>query len=194
MKLASALLFVLLLCSGAVRATAFSTDQSDLWWVPAESGWGIQFTQRGQMIFATMYVHRPDGSAVWYTGLMNPTLLPATWSGDLYVTDGPWFGTSSYNPASVVNRKVGTISWYAQSGDSGSLTYSVDGVSVSKTIQRFSLTLDDFTGSFLGGYSRTSSGCLTPAGCRFARWVPTAASASTTCVSTRGKSVHTVAR
>jgi len=94
---------------------------------------------------------------------MNPTLLPATWSGDLYVTDGPWFGTSSYNPASVVNRKVGTISWYAQSGDSGSLTYSVDGVSVSKTIQRFSLTLDDFTGSFLGGYSRTSSGCFNSA-------------------------------
>ena len=34
-----------------VCATAFSTDQSDLWWVPSESGWGMQLVHRGSLIF-----------------------------------------------------------------------------------------------------------------------------------------------
>lgn len=39
--LASSLFAVSLLANPA-SATSFSTDQSDLWYIPAESGWGIQ--------------------------------------------------------------------------------------------------------------------------------------------------------
>ena len=38
---------------------SFSTDQSDLYYIPAESGWGIQLVQRGAVIFATMFVYGP---------------------------------------------------------------------------------------------------------------------------------------
>lgn len=30
---------------GQARATSYSTDASDIWWNPAESGWGIQLAQ-----------------------------------------------------------------------------------------------------------------------------------------------------
>ena len=46
---------------GAARATAFSTDQSDVWSVAGEPGWAVQFVQRGGAIFATMYVYGPSG-------------------------------------------------------------------------------------------------------------------------------------
>jgi hypothetical protein len=45
--------------SGSVRGAGLSIDQSDLWWNPAESGWGIQFVHTGSAIFATMYVYGP---------------------------------------------------------------------------------------------------------------------------------------
>ena len=38
-------------------ATSFTTDQSDLWYIPAESGWGMQLVQRDGVIFATLYVY-----------------------------------------------------------------------------------------------------------------------------------------
>jgi hypothetical protein len=38
-------------------ATAYSTDQSDLWWNPNESGWGMQVVQTGSVIFVTMFVY-----------------------------------------------------------------------------------------------------------------------------------------
>ena len=47
-------------------ATSFSTDQSDLYYIVAESGWGIQLVQRGSVIFATMFVYGPSGTPTWY--------------------------------------------------------------------------------------------------------------------------------
>jgi hypothetical protein len=41
-------------------ATSFSTDQSDLYYVVIESGWGIQLVQGGSVIFATLFVYGPQ--------------------------------------------------------------------------------------------------------------------------------------
>jgi hypothetical protein len=54
------------------NATAYSSDQSDLWWIPGEPGWGIQFVQRGALIFATMFVYAQNGTPTWYTALLSP--------------------------------------------------------------------------------------------------------------------------
>ncbi len=56
-----------LLCLPAGPAAAASGyDMSDLWWNPAESGWGIQFVQQRDVIFATLYVYDASGAPVWY--------------------------------------------------------------------------------------------------------------------------------
>src|ERR1043166_810025 len=66
-------------------ATSFSNDQSDLWWNPDESGWGIQFVQRGSTIFATMFVYDANGNPTWYTATMEGAKPNGvlTFTGDL---------------------------------------------------------------------------------------------------------------
>lgn len=73
-------------------AASFSTDQSDLWWNPNESGWGIQLVQRGSVIFATMFVYDSLSVPHWYSATLN-SLSGLTWSGNLIATTGPFYGT-----------------------------------------------------------------------------------------------------
>jgi hypothetical protein len=144
------------------RATAFSTDQSDLWWLPAESGWGIQFVDRATIIFATMFVYGVSNAPTWYTATMNATST-TSWTGDLYVTSGPPFGNPVFNPAAVTVRKVGTMTWTAASVTAGTLAYSVDGVPVTKHLVRQFIAFDDYSGTFLGAFHETISNCTNAA-------------------------------
>ena len=157
-----ALLLVALLRVAPSHATAFSTDQSDLWWNPAESGWGIQFVDRAAIIFATMFVYGASTAPVWYTATLNAT-SPQSWTGDLYVTSGPAFGNPVFNPAGVTFRNVGTMTWNLSSATAGVLHYTVDGVAVTKNLVRQFIALDDFSGTFLSALHQTMSGCANPA-------------------------------
>lgn len=158
-RFAAGLLFSLSMLSGSAHATAYSTDQSDLWWAPSESGWGMQMVQRNSLIFATIYIYSNNNAPVWYTALLSPTSSALTWSGDLFLTSGPWFGAPTYNPATVGIRKVGAMTWVASSVDSGVLTYSVDGVSVIKNLERFPFPMDNFAGTYLGASATTTTQC-----------------------------------
>ena len=161
--LSVALLLVVTTAFVPAQATSFSTDQSDLWWNPAESGWGIQLVHRGNIIFATMFVYDPSKTPIWYGGTLYPTGASFTWSGSNYVTSGPWFGNVPFDPAQVTNRIVGTMTWVATSITTGTLTYTVDGVQVTKLLTRQTLVNDDFSGTFQGAIHSTSSSCANPA-------------------------------
>ncbi len=54
--LVAAILLAIASALSPVWATSFTTDQSDLWWNPNESEWGMQLVHRGSVIFATMFV------------------------------------------------------------------------------------------------------------------------------------------
>jgi hypothetical protein len=162
-RLALAALFcaALLMAPQAV-ATSFSTDQSDLWWSDppgSEDGWGIQLVQRNATIFATMFVYGPGGTPTWYVATMNPTGGPFSWSGDLYTATGSPFSAVPYNPALFTIRKVGTMAWTGTSVTTGSLTYSVDGVLVSKNLTRQVLAIEDYSGHYGGGIHQVAAGC-----------------------------------
>ena len=163
MKVVRSFLAILLVAASAnfapASATSYSTDQSDLWWNPSESGWGIQFVHRGNLIFATMFVYDPSKTPIWYGGTLYPTGASFTWSGSNYVTSGPWFGNVPFDPAQVTNRVVGTMTWVATSTSTGTLTYTVDGVSVTKLLTRQTLVFDDFSGTFQGAIHRAANSC-----------------------------------
>ena len=144
-----------------VRAASYSTDQSDLWWIPGESGWGIQFVQRNSTIFATMFVYDSAGAPTWYVATMAADGL--TWTGDLYATRGPWFGTLPFNPTAVQATKVGSMTWLATQINAGTLTYTVNGTEVSKQLQREFIALDDFSGDYGGNLHQVNTGCPDPA-------------------------------
>jgi len=146
-------------------ATSFSNDQSDLWWNASEDGWGIQFVQRGKTIFATMFVYDAAGNPTWYVATMDGAKPGGvlTFTGDLYAAHGPWFGTVPYNPANFGATKVGTMTWQKPSGVPGTLTYSVGGVNVIKSLTRQPIASDDYSGTYNAGLHLVDSGCANPA-------------------------------
>jgi hypothetical protein len=148
-----------------IWAASFSNDQSDLWWNPNENGWGIQFVQRGSTIFATMFVYDANGNPTWYTATMEGSRPNGvlTFTGDLYATTGSWFGAVPYLPAKLTLAKVGAMTWQKTSGDPGTLTYSVNGVNVTKSLTRQPIRNDDYTGPYIGGLHLVASGCTDPA-------------------------------
>ena len=160
----AAILFATASLVTPAEATSFSTDNSDLWWVPAESGWGMQLVQRGSVIFATMFVYDPTGTPIWYTATLNPQAQPFTWSGDLLLTNGPWFGTVPFNPRAVGYRRVGTMTWTATSVTDGTLRYAVDGVNVVKNPTRQTLVNENYSGTYNGATYVSVTGCFNPSG------------------------------
>ena len=61
----------------------------------------------------------------------------ATYTGDLFATTGPAFNANPFTPIGPANvRKVGTMTFAFTDGNAATMTYSVDGVSVTKQIQR----------------------------------------------------------
>jgi hypothetical protein len=150
------------LLAAPTYATSFSTDQSDLYYIAAESGWGLQLVQRGSVIFATLFVYGPMGQPTWYTATMDFT-SNLTWSGTLYATANGTYFESPWNPGSLTLTPVGTMTWQAPFVDSGTLTYVVNGVTVVKNVTRQTLVLDDFSGHYGGGIHSDVSSCANPA-------------------------------
>lgn len=145
------------------RATTYSIDFTDIWWNAGESGWGINVAQRSNIIFATLFVYGPDNTARWYSA----TLVPVTpqpsgltrFSGQLFRTTGPWFGTPVFNPNTVGVQAVGNMTLSFNSPVTGTLVYDVDGVTVTKDIARQPFGTENLTGQYVGGMHAIASQC-----------------------------------
>ena len=138
-----------------VAASTYSIDYTDLWGGgqpnPTENGWGLNLIQQGDVIFATMFVYGADNTARWYSASsLSPSGGSTTWTGQLAQTSGPYFGTS-WNNAAVAATVVGSMTLTFSSANAGTLTYSVNGVNVAKSISRFSLRAPNLAGRYLGG-------------------------------------------
>lgn len=117
-------------------ASTFSSDATDLWWNPDESGWGVNVTQQGNEIVATLFVYSADGKAHWFVApAAASSASHPVFTGALYETTGPVFSTS-FNPNLVTVRQVGTLSFDYTPPNSARLTYSVDGATVTKSVVR----------------------------------------------------------
>jgi hypothetical protein len=139
--------------AAAHGATSFSTDVTDLWWNPNESGWGVNLIQQNNVIFATFFVYDTNSRAHWYaasnlTGAANAdgTL---TFIGPLYETQGPYFG-GSFDPSAVVRNQVGTAALRFTLPNAGTLSYTVNGTQVVKQITRQTWAVNDATGQYSG--------------------------------------------
>lgn len=148
----------------APSRASLGTNFTDQWWNPQESGWGIAVLQQYDTLFIDLFVYGSDNRPTWYTASLKQQTQSgrSLFTGDLYRTTGPWFG-SFFNPAAVQNHFVGTISFDADSTDFATLTYSVDGIFVAKAVQRQLWTYEDFSGSYYGGLVYDQSSCTNAA-------------------------------
>lgn len=152
---------VLLCCIGAAFASTDSTEITDMWWNPDESGWGVNVILQKNVAFLTFFVYDAARNPVWYTAAAYRTdQATFVWTGSLYATNGPWFG-GPFPPANVQARQAGTTTFTVANDnlDQGTLTYTIDGVTVTKAVQRQTWADENFTGTYAGGFSVRSSNC-----------------------------------
>jgi hypothetical protein len=163
--LRAGLLALVLLAAPAVRA-ASTTNFSDQWWDPNESGWGASVQQQRDVLFIDLFVYGIDGRPTWFTAAAYLQPSPGDgrvlFIGDLYVTSGPYFG-GAFNPGAVANRRVGTLTFDASSTDTAALAYTVDNVLVTKNVMRQLWAYEDFSGAYYGGVTYQLSQCGNPA-------------------------------
>ena len=80
-----------------VNATPQSLDATDMWFNPAESGWGLNVIHQGDTLFATLFVYGSDGQPRWYVA-SDMSGGPADYTGTLRECTGNAFG-EAFNPA-----------------------------------------------------------------------------------------------
>jgi hypothetical protein len=140
-------------------ASTFSTHYTDLWYLPTESGWGVNVIHQYDTIFTTLFVYGADNSPRWYVGpAARAAGTGGQFSGALYSTSGSAF-SSPWNPAASAFSQVGTVSFNFSSPTTGTLTYTVDGASVTKQIVRQTWAGNVLTGNYIGGLSANGTGC-----------------------------------
>jgi hypothetical protein len=119
---------------GATVSPAY--DFTDLWWNPSESGWGLNLVQHpSKVIFAVWYTYESDGTRIWYIVPNGSWTNSMTYTGPLYVTTGPSYN-KSFDANQVQVRQVGTATLNFSGPNTGTFSYSIDGVSGTKSMQR----------------------------------------------------------
>ena len=96
---------------------ATSTNYTDLWWNPTESGWGVNLAHQGDTIFAAWFTYGLDGSPLWLVATTTKS-APGTYTGAIYRAVGP------AGPAMQATA-VGNATFTFADGNSATFAYSV---------------------------------------------------------------------
>jgi hypothetical protein len=149
--------FVVAFASLAARAA----DYTDLWWIPAESGWGVNVVQTDNFMFLTFFIYGQDHKPTWYSADLVLDSSGA-FTGGLYATTGTYYA-QPWNPSDAgTAQQVGNASFRPSSTNAyqATLTYVVNGVgTVTKAIERQPLTPPTIGGQYTGGISAAQTSC-----------------------------------
>src|ERR1700687_155469 len=147
-------LLAVLLFVAAGRAAA--VDYTDIWYIPLEAGWGVNVVQSNSFLFITFFIYGADGKPTWFTGQLNQD-ASGNFNGTLYSTTGTYYILPG---AGFAGGVAGTVSFQPLGPYTARLIYTVNGVgTVTKTIQRQTLTAIIVGGTYSGAQSGTYSGC-----------------------------------
>jgi hypothetical protein len=123
---------------GAQPNLALATNFQDLWWAsPAgsESGWGINFTHQGDIIFATWFTYGADGKPLWLIVEARRT-AGNVFAGPVSTVTGPPFNAVPFAPAQVTETIVGAATFTFADGNKATFAYTVGDVAQTKPITR----------------------------------------------------------
>lgn len=124
-------------CTPTTASRASLTNYQDLWWNATESGWGVNVTHQDNTLFATLFTYDATGQGMWLVMPAGFRQADGSYLGDLYQTTGPAFNANPFTPITGANlTTVGTMRFRFTSGDSATLTYSVNGSQVTKSVTR----------------------------------------------------------
>lgn len=142
---------------------AAAQSYQGLWWnspAGSESGWGLNITHQGDILFATWFTYDANGNGQWLVmpraelqptmddgmmdmddmmGMMGNMMMPMQmpmYSGTLYRTTGPAFDAATFDPNAVTTTLAGYGTFTFSDYGNGSFDYVLDGVYGAKAITR----------------------------------------------------------
>jgi hypothetical protein len=152
-----ALLAASALASGAARA---ASDYTDIWWNPAESGWGANLVQNGDTIFATWFIYDANGAPTWYVAALKRDAND-NFIGDVAEAKGTFFG-APWVPGNASGKIVGSATFAPSTLNAwqGTLAWTITNVgATTKAIERQTLAPITLLGTYAGAESIVYSGC-----------------------------------
>ena len=104
-----------------------ATNYQDLWWGAGglESGWGVNLTQQGTIIFATWFTYDVNRNPLWYSATATQ-IAPGNYSGALIKTSGPAFSATPFDGSTVQRTNVGSATFIFSDGNTGQFSYHVN--------------------------------------------------------------------
>lgn len=121
-------------CAPTTATRVMAMNYQDLWWNPAESGWGVNVTHQDSTLFATLFTYDAGGRPLWLVMSAGVRQADGSYLGDLYRASGPAFDAVPFT--GVTLSTVGTMRFRFTDGENGTLSYTYDGVPVTKAITR----------------------------------------------------------
>jgi hypothetical protein len=107
---------------------ALATNYQDLWWAAPppgfESGWGVNLTHEGDIIFLTWFTYDLDGKPLWLSATIRKS-APGVYGGAMYRTTGPAFSALPWNKANVAATQVGDVTVTFANGNSATFHYTL---------------------------------------------------------------------
>jgi len=152
---------------------AANANLSDTWWNPQESGSGLQLVQQGETAFVTLYTYGSNNEPLWFVApdahifaISGSNGLPS-FRGTLYRARGTAF-SDAYKPGDTQVIPVGEIFLTATADNALEVEYTVNNVTVTKSLVRQTLSMPSggpfFAGTFTLRQSQSDGG--TPFGTR----------------------------
>lgn len=145
----------------AATAPRAGSDITDLWYDPADSGWGLGVFQQGNVAFVTLFTYDSSGRPAWYvgsdvrnTGTNFDPCGSSGFSGTLYAMTGPVLGSSGTEvPRATGSIGIGlhTVSAPACNTDIN-VRLEVDGRVVERRLVRQTWGSQHLQGRFRGAY------------------------------------------
>ncbi len=151
-----AILFSLLSTPGL----AATINYQDWWWNASQSGQGVNIGQQGTTLFASWFTYDQAGVGMYL--VFAGSLTNNKFSGDLVRTTGPVLG-SVFDPNKVIRTVVGQASISFSDANNGVMQYTVNGISGSLVLTRFSFATLNPSGAYLGAQTGINSGCASAA-------------------------------
>ena len=118
---------------GAQDNLALATNYQDLWWNPQESGWGVNFTHQGDVIFATWFTYDGQGKPWWLIAVLAKSAA-GVYAGPVSTVGGPPFDSVPWG--AVAEAEIGSASVTFSSGNAATFAYTVNGTTQTKSITR----------------------------------------------------------
>ena len=154
------LLLTLLMLTASAQAAA-ATDYTDIWFNPSEAGWGMNLVQSDTFMFLTFFIYGADSKPTWFTGQVTLD-VSNNFNGTLYATTGTYY---IFPWAGFAGGPAGTASFQPLTPYTARLVYTVNAVgTVTKLIQRQTLTAIALGGDYTGGLNLSHTQCVNSGG------------------------------